>query len=40
MIYTALQIGLSEKDFWKLDPFLFYELVETHIRTERMRVNV
>lgn len=40
MLYAALQIGLSEQEFWQLDPFLFYPMIELHIETERRKQSV
>lgn len=31
---TAYEIGLTTEDFWKCDPFLFYEMVEFYVRKE------
>ena len=35
--YTALKMGLSRNEFKKLNPILFYEMVETHIELERKK---
>lgn len=36
-LYTAHTIGMSEAEFWKMDPFLFYEMVDMHVKYERSK---
>ena len=37
ILYTALLIGLNEEEFWRCDPFIFYEMVDYHIQLERRK---